>query len=79
MTAMEGFYWYTYYTDDMLDDGFNAFIEDGSVKIRNSISVYNGSIVEISDNGVSRKVFVRDENVKSGDYVNVNGMKYRVL
>lgn len=79
MTAMEGFYWYTYYTDDMLDDGFNAFIEDGSVMIRNSISVYNGSIVEISDNGVSRKVFVRDENVKSGDYVSVNGMKYRVL
>ena len=35
----------------------------------------NGSLVELSN---GQRVFVEGKIVKSGDYVNVNGTKYRV-
>ena len=39
------------------------------------VNTSNGSIAELSD---GRKVFVADAMVKSGDYVTVEGVKYRV-
>ena len=35
----------------------------------------NGSLVELSD---GRRVFVEGKIVKSGDFINVEGVKYRV-
>ena len=35
----------------------------------------NGSLVELAD---GRRVFVEGAIVQSGDYVNVNGVKYKV-
>jgi hypothetical protein len=35
----------------------------------------NGSLVELSD---GRRVFVEGTSIKSGDFVNVNGVKYQV-
>jgi hypothetical protein len=35
----------------------------------------NGSLVELND---GRRVFVKDQTVKSGDFVNVDGQRYRV-
>ena len=38
----------------------------------------NGSLVEINDGNKTMRVFVEGKVVKSGDFVNVNGVKYRV-
>jgi hypothetical protein len=38
----------------------------------------NGSLVEINDGNKTMRVFVEGKAVKSGDFVNVNGVKYRV-
>jgi hypothetical protein len=48
---------------------------DNSIIIDNVVHTENGSVVELND---GRKVFVADNMVRSGDYVNVDGVKYRV-
>ena len=74
-TAYDAFYWYTYYTEDLEKDCFEFNTTDNSVIIDNVVHTENGSVVQLSD---GRKVFVANNMVKSGDYVNVDGVKYRV-
>ena len=69
------FYWYTYYTEDLEKDCFEFNATDNSTIIDNVVHTENGSVVQLSD---GRKVFVANNMVKSGDYVNVDGVKYRV-
>lgn len=77
--AYVAFYWYTYYTDDLEKECFDKSINEGAMIIDSVISTQNGSVVEITDaEGNKRKVFVADNMVKSGDYVNVDGVRYRV-
>ena len=79
ISSYEAFYWYTYYTLDLEKDcfvGMNA--EQNHIYIDSVIQQENGAIVSINDNGVTRKVFVADNMVRKGDYVNVDGIKYRV-
>lgn len=73
--AYTAFYWYTYYTEDLEKDCFEFGLSDDSVIIDNVVQTENGSVVQLSD---GRKVFVANNMVKSGDYVNVDGVKYRV-
>lgn len=78
-SAYTAFYWYTYYTEDLEKDCFERTTVDNSRIIDNIVSTENGSIVEITDaNGNKRKVFVADNMVRQGDYVTVDGVKYRV-
>lgn len=78
-SAYDAFYWYTYYTEDLEKDCFDRTTADSSTIIDNIVRTENGSIVEVTDvNGQKLKVFVADANVRSGDYVTVNGVKYRV-
>ena len=42
------------------------------------LTTSNGSLVEVKDGDTTYRVFVKDEIVKSGDIVNVNGKKCRV-
>ena len=74
-TAYVAFYWYTYYTEDLEKDCFEFNATDNTVIIDNVVHTENGSVVQLSD---GRKVFVANNMVKSGDYVNVDGVKYRV-
>ena len=74
-TAYDAFYWYTYYTEDLEKDCFEFNATDNSTIIDNVVHTENGSVVQLSD---GRKVFVANNMVKSGDYVNVDGIKYRV-
>lgn len=74
-TAYNAFYWYTYYTEDLEKDCFEFNTTDNSVIIDNVVHTENGSVVQLND---GRKVFVANNMVKSGDYVNVDGVKYRV-
>ena len=73
--AYVAFYWYTYYTEDLEKDCFERTTVDNSIIIDNVVHTENGSVVELND---GRKVFVADNMVRSGDYVNVDGVKYRV-
>ena len=74
-TAYKAFYWYTYYTEDLEKDCFEFNTTNNTVIIDNVVHTENGSVVQLSD---GRKVFVANNMVKSGDYVNVDGVKYRV-
>lgn len=77
--AYVAFYWYTYYTEDLERDCFDKLTDDGATIIDSIVHTQNGTIVEITDvNGQKRKVFVANNMVKSGDYVVVEGVKYRV-
>jgi hypothetical protein len=88
--GFNAYYWYTKWTNDPTDcepDFTNVeyqYDKDGNiigVKTKNTnvvnpvVTTENGSLVELSD---GRRVFVEGKVVKSGDYVNVNGVKYRV-
>ena len=89
VNGFDAYYWYTKWTSDPTDcepDFGNVEIiydEDGNPSWntieKNVVSpvqtTSNGSLVELSD---GRRVFVEGKVVKSGDYVNVDGVKYRV-
>lgn len=74
-SGYDAFYWYTYYTEDLEKDCYEFGTSQGSVIIDNTIQTQNGTIVTLND---GRMVFVADNMVRSGDYVNVDGVKYRV-
>ena len=77
--AYVAFYWYTYYTEDLEKDCFEFSTLDKTIIVDSVIETENGCVVEIVDqNGEKRKVFVADNMVRKGDYVNVEGVKYRV-
>ena len=80
VNGFDSYYWYTKWTNDPTDcepDMSNGYT--GGPVEKNVVSpvttTSNGSLVELSD---GRRVFVEGKIVKSGDYVNVNGVKYRV-
>ena len=90
VTGFDAYYWYTEWTNDPTDcvpDWSNeelVYDKDGNVIAKKAINsevvvpvqtTANGSLVELSD---GRRVFVEGKIVKSGDFVNVNGVKYRV-
>lgn len=90
VSGYDAYYWYTKWTDDPTDcepDFSNVefeYDEDGmpiAVKVfeENVVSpvltTSNGSLVELND---GRRVFVEGRIVKSGDFVSVNGVKYKV-
>jgi hypothetical protein len=77
-SAYDVFYWYTYYTEDLEKDCFEWVSDNanqGNIYIDNVVRSENGSIVEVEGLG---KVFVADTSIRGGDYVNVNGKRYRV-
>ena len=73
--AYLAFYWYTCYTEDLEKDCFELHAEQGATIVDSVVQTQNGSIVELTD---GRKVFVANNHVRSGDYVTVDGVKYRV-
>ena len=90
VTGFDAYYWYTKWTNDPTDcspDFSNleeVKDEDGNViaiqaKNKSVVSpvqtTANGSLVELND---GTRVFVEGRIVKSGDFVNVNGTKYKV-
>jgi hypothetical protein len=73
-TGYDAYYWYTKWTNDPTDcevDQSNT----GNDVVSPVQTTANGSLVELSD---GRRVFVEGKVVKSGDFVNVDGIKYRV-
>ena len=70
----DAYYWYTKWTNDPTDC-LPDMDNKGEDVVSPVTTTANGSLVELSD---GRRVFVEGEVVKSGDYVNVNGVKYRV-
>lgn len=91
VSGFDAYYWYTKYTNDPTDcdpDFDNTefiYDDDGNVigkndKFKQSVvtpiqTTANGSMVELND---GRRVFVEGKIVKSGDFVNVDGVKYKV-
>ena len=89
VSGFDAYYWYTKWTNDPTDcePDFNngyAYDSEGNLVLtdqvnRNVVSpiqtTQNGSLVELSDGS---RVFVEGQIVQSGDFVNVNGVKYRV-
>ena len=78
-TAYNAFYWYTYYTEDLEKDCFEKSASQGGEFVDSVIQTQNGSVVRVTTTtGETRQVFVADNMVKSGDWVVVDGVKYRV-
>lgn len=90
VTGFDAYYWYTKWTNDPTDcepDLSNVeftYDKDGSLIGAKAINANvvspiqttaNGSLVELSN---GQRVFVEGKIVKSGDFVNVNGVKYKV-
>ena len=90
VTGYDAYYWYTKWTNDPTDcepDFSNVeftYDKDGSLIGAKAIdanvvspiqTTANGSLVELSN---GQRVFVEGKIVKSGDFVNVNGVKYKV-
>ena len=82
--AFDAFYWYTKWTTDPNDDGLDThFDDDGNVifdgdngdVVSPVMTMENGTLVELED---GRRVFVNSFGIKSGDYVLVEGKRYRV-
>jgi hypothetical protein len=74
VTAYNAYYWYTKWTNDptncdvdMKNEGIDVVVPIQTTS--------NGSLIELSD---GRRVFVEGKTVRSGDFVNVNGVRYRV-
>lgn len=74
VTAYNAYYWYTKWTNDptncdvdMKNEGIDIVVPIQTTS--------NGSLIELSD---GRRVFVEGKTVRSGDFVNVNGVRYRV-
>jgi len=77
--AYDAFYWYTYYTEDLEKDCFEKSTANNGIIVDSVIQTQNGSIVEVTTaNGEKKRVFVADANVRKGDYVTVEGVRYRV-
>jgi hypothetical protein len=90
VTGFKAYYWYTKWTTDPTDcepDFSNVeftYDKDGNLIGSKAINANvvspiqttsNGSLVELSN---GQRVFVEGKIVKSGDFVNVNGVKYKV-
>lgn len=91
INGFDAYYWYTKWTSEPTDceaDFSNGYTYDaeGNLVVSNTIDInrnvvapiqttQNGSLVELAD---GRRVFVEGKVVQSGDYVNVDGQKYRV-
>jgi len=86
--AYDAFYWYTKWTTDpnenLLDktppelDSEGNYIYDNTNNdnvVSPVMTTENGTLVELED---GRRVFVNDFGVKSGDYILVEGKRYRV-
>ncbi len=82
--AFDAFYWYTKWTTDPNDDGLDTHFDDNGNVIYDGdngdvispvMTTENGTLVELED---GRRVFVNDFGIKSGDYVLVEGKRYRV-
>lgn len=74
ITGYEAYYWYTKWTNDPTDCEAD-FANEGKDVVNPIQTTQNGSLVELSD---GRRVFVEGKIVQSGDFVNVDGVKYRV-
>ena len=75
VTGFDAYYWYTKWTNEPTDCEPDFSVKDNENVVSPVQTTANGSLVELSD---GRRVFVEGKNVKSGDYVNVDGVKYRV-
>jgi hypothetical protein len=90
VTGYDAYFWYIKWTNDPTDcvpDFENVeytYDENGNVQDNPNFkkdlvspiqTTSNGSLVQLKD---GRRVFVEGEIVKSGDFVNVDGKKYRV-
>jgi hypothetical protein len=76
--AYDAFYWYTKWTTDPNDDNLDRTedeINNNEDIISPVMTTENGTLVELED---GRRVFVNDFGIKSGDYVLVEGQRYRV-
>lgn len=74
VTGYDAYYWYTKWTSDPTDCEAD-FTNAGKDVVNPVQTTQNGSLVELSD---GRRVFVEGKIVQSGDFVNVDGVKYRV-
>lgn len=75
VNGFDAYYWYTKWTNDPTDCEPDFSVKDRENVVAPIQTTSNGSLVELSD---GRRVFVEGKNVKSGDFVNVDGVKYRV-
>jgi hypothetical protein len=93
VNGFDAYYWYTKWTNDptdcepdfsnteyVYDEKGNLIANEG---FKQSVvspiqTTSNGSLVEIVDGDKTMRVFVEGKVVKSGDFINVNGKKYRV-
>mgnify|MGYP003294213713 CR=1 FL=1 len=74
VNGFDAYYWYTKWTNDPTDCVPDLKNEGKDVVVPIQTTA-NGSLVELAD---GRRVFVEGKIVQSGDFVNVNGVKYRV-
>ena len=74
VTGYDAYYWYTKWTTDPTDCDIDL-TNNGEDVVSPVTTTSNGSLVELSD---GRRVFVEGQVVQSGDYVNVEGKRYRV-
>ena len=85
VSRYDAFFWYKKEVtndDFMFDEPILDATEGGIYKSMSAhikLNSSNGSVVTVDlGNGNIQKLFIKDANVKSGDYVNYNGKKYKI-
>ena len=76
--AYDAFYWYTKWTTDPNDDNLDRTeneMDNNEDVISPVMTTENGTLVELED---GRRVFVNDFGIRSGDFILVEGKRYRV-
>ena len=85
VSRYDAFFWYKkevtnddfMFDEPILDATDGATYKSQSAHIK--LNSENGSVVTVDlGNGNIQKLFIKDANVKSGDYVNYNGKKYKI-
>ena len=85
VSRYDAFFWYKkevtnddfMFDEPILDATDGATYKSQSAHIK--LNSENGSVVTVDlGNGEVQKLFIKDANVKSGDYVNYNGKKYKI-
>lgn len=72
--AFDAYYWYTKWTTDPTDDDVDTNNNNTDV-VSPVMTTENGTLVKLED---GRRVFVNEFGVRPGDYVLVEGKRYRV-
>ena len=85
LSSFDAFYWYTVYTNDLVEIDYFGQNENPGVIYKAVVEGDKGTVVTVDlGDGTQQKLFVKNSElnggfIKSGDYIKYNGNKYKVI